>query len=630
MSFGDAAAKAAIQLFDQEAQALDRLSQLLARILANLSERAAFTRESNDGIKALLEHLKKGGKVDTTTIAKEDAAMVDEILRTSKIPFVMAYDSKEGHVLLMTRDTDRDVLQDVLKQYAIKKGTELQEIEAADFLKAYEGKEIRIQKGLDRAEVALFREKTGQYNCTYAVLNSAEEPGKFEIMYPRDKAKACEDALKDVSYDFAGEEGRKYKETILDNLKKREIFMDTVRPADEEMVFVCSKNDPTKFIAITHDGFSVHDIQTMREKLEDGKSNVRLVDRNTAISNSFNKEKLAKCLDQIKDPVLLSSDEFPLVRGISMTGVASFVKDAQFKESYEKVVNLLFGKEVSYPRKFAGAVRDDLDKPRTYEKLVGSQVDEIMDKLSTLGLSKYIVEASDMDRTSIAFPDKLTSKIQPVVDEVLFKGLSGADLIQKQLLHDGRGTLDIHKAEDVVIDASLKGIALFFEKNGVNIVQSATEEEKKSGIPNKSLERISRKDPEYDAKVLSFITQMKEPVVIDKGEYRDKKDDPAAMSKLIRSRIPSEHESSAEKEYQKFTMEHKKGIYEQLHSLNNDVDHMDELTERQQEAAREHYSRKYEDIYVSRSTFEKLSTLDFTDKRYARTEMFEQTTTTER
>lgn len=627
MAVGDSAQQAAIQSMGQQSQVWDEIAQLLARILSNLSERAEFTKESNEGIKALLKHIQKGKQLDYTPIAKEDAQMVDEILRNSKIPYVMAFDSKAGHVILMTRDSDRKALEDVLNQYAIKKGTELQEIEVNDFLKAYEGREIRVEKNLDAAFVELYREKAKQYDCIYSVVESTENPGKFEIMYPREKERGCENAMKDVAYDFSGEDGRDFKHRITENIRTREDFKNNLRPAGDETVFVCSKKDPTRFLAITKDGFSVHDIQTMREKLSEGGSNVRLVDKNTASFNTFDKEKLGKYLDIIKEPVMLTADEFNIVKGISISGKASFIKDEEFKAAYQKLLETLDSREIGYPKRLAESAGLKKEAITGYENLYGSQVDEIEDRLMGTGLEKYLIQGTDQDRISIAFPERLKDKMSPIIEDVLYKDLEGYEKMQKELLYQGRGTLDIHKAEDIVIDAALPGVALFFDKDCMNIVQRATEEERAQGKKNIPLDRIDRGDPLYDEKVSKIISSMKEVVVIDKDEYRGKSGDEAELSKLIRSRIPSEHKTDAVNEYEKFIEEHQKSMYEAIHKQANDTDHMDELTEKQQEAVRAHYSRSYEDIYVSRSIAEKVTTMDFSDKRYSRTDIYEQQTT---
>ncbi len=630
MAVGDAASKAVLKILEQRARALDELSAMMAKILSNLSERADFTGETNDGIETLLKHLKNGGKIDTTMVAKEDTEMLDEILRANKLPYVMAYDSASQSVFLMTRDKDRSVLEDVLKQYGIRKGTELQEIEISDFLKAYDGKEIRIEKNLDAATIELFREKAKQYNCTYSVTTSTENPGKFELVYPREKEKDCDNALKDVAYDFSGEEGRIYKEKLTQNIEKREEFKKNLRPIGDETVIICPKDDPTRFLAVTRDGFSVHDIQTMREKLKDGESNIRLVDKNTAVYNTFDKEKLGKYLDLMKEPVLLSMEEFGLLKGISISGKASFIKDSEFKDKYKKLTEALLNKEASYPALMTLQKEDKKEKIISYENLLGSQIDQIEDALQSTGLSKYLVQGQDADTMSLAFPERFKDEIVPVIEEVLYKDSQEAERLQKELLYKGRGTLDIHKAEDIVIDINMPGVALFFEKDYMSIVQKPTEEEKLQGKKNIPLEKIYRDDPEYDKKVTDVISSMKEVVVLDKDEYRQKQGTEGELSKLIRSRMPSEHKTDAEVEYDKFIEAHNKSMYEALHNQINDVDHIDELNERQQEAVHAHYSRSYEDIYVNRSTFEKVSTLDFSDRKFQRTEMHEQTQETTR
>lgn len=128
MSAGDEAASAAIQIMEQRSRSIDQLSELAARILENLSQRSDFTNEDNKGTKALLKHLDNGRNIDIIPFNKEDVQMLDEILHGMKKPYVMVFDKQEEKMMLMTRDSDREVLKDTLRQYAIGKGIEKREI----------------------------------------------------------------------------------------------------------------------------------------------------------------------------------------------------------------------------------------------------------------------------------------------------------------------------------------------------------------------------------------------------------------------------------------------------------------------------------------------------------------------
>ena len=124
MSAGDEAASAAIQIMEQRSRAIDQLSELAARILENLSQRSDCTKEDNKGIKVLLKHLGNERNIDITPFNREDVQMLDEILRSGRMPFVMVLDQKEEKMMLLTRDSDRETLKDTLRQYAIGKGVE--------------------------------------------------------------------------------------------------------------------------------------------------------------------------------------------------------------------------------------------------------------------------------------------------------------------------------------------------------------------------------------------------------------------------------------------------------------------------------------------------------------------------
>lgn len=608
MSVGDEAAGAAIQIMDQRSRTIDQISELIARILENMTRRSVITKEDNRGVKNLMRHLENGRRVDITPVFKEDGKMLDDILRSMKIPFVMGMDHEKDKMLLMTRDQDREALKDVLCRYAIRKGMETQEVAIENLLSSFNGKEIRIQKGLDIAEVELFKEKARQYDCIFSVIRSKEKDGTYDLVYPRDKGKNCEDVLKDISYDFTGDEGRKYKALIQDNIRKRQEFIEGLRPNEGEILYICSKEEPCRFISVTKDVCALHNLQVMGDShTKDSES--RLYDACQVISNTFSRENLQNLLDKMTEPVVISPREFGIVKSISISGRASFVQGEEFRGKYQKLCEVVKNSTVMYPERILESDSLESEKALCYENLTGTQLDDIQEKLSGTGCERYLVTGNDDNGISVAFPEIRSEKMKPVIEGVLYGNAEGVEFIQKKLLHEGRGILDIHKSGDIVIDVSVPGVALFFEENRMNIVQRQDRGEEDQNCidgeghdnENTVLMSIERADPEYDHKVMKLIGLMDNPVVIQKNEYqqKSKKD----LARIIRVRTPSEHKSKAETEYVEYLRNQRQSVYDQLHARTDDQRDIDNLSERQKEALRKYFSRQYEDMYLSGSDF---------------------------
>ncbi len=117
-------ADAAMDLFEKMAierqKTVNAILQLLNQMIKE-SGMAFYDREAVDSLKAMSEHMEKGGEVRTDMVDSADAAMFEDLLRKYRVPFssIKASDPKqEGErVVFITKDSDRALMELVRKQY---------------------------------------------------------------------------------------------------------------------------------------------------------------------------------------------------------------------------------------------------------------------------------------------------------------------------------------------------------------------------------------------------------------------------------------------------------------------------------------------------------------------------------
>ena len=596
--------------------------QTLMSILEGFLDRRNYTGEDMRGLTVILKHLKKGGNANLSTVDMNNAEAVASILKSLKVPFAVMRDGDTGKCVFVTRDIprDRELVKEAFKRFAVAKGADLQQIPIDEFLRYNENKQVKHMDGLDAAELEVFRERMKKYSGQYAVIRNEKDPKKFDIYYPNSKARETEGAVKDMAYDFAGKEGRRYRETVEDFLNKKEVFAKKLTPPSEGVLYIVSKSDPTRFITLSADGYAIHRANCQRVKAKDGTEQLSMTDRNPERHVLPSRDELIQnILSHMPDAVILPEEEMPIVKSISANGQCLFVKDAEFQGAYDSLLDRLSGMRAELP--LSPAARENLQKPvlTSYLHIMRDQMDTIMDALKDVGMDRLVSIGDDGATYSIAFPEG-NKGIQDIVDGVLFAGQTGLEGLNSRLYNEGRMMREsINEPGLVVIDATLAGAAVMMTDKGASIRQG-----KDGG--GETLTTLNRDSDTYEKDLVNIIQGMKEPVVLTTAEYSLLETDPEKFNQILASRIPSEFDTTAEKEYYRSAEQKQDAIYEELHKRGNAVD-IDDLPERQQEAMRHFKDYEIRETFIDRTMFEKITELDFSDRKIQETmQMAEETT----
>ena len=620
--------------FDQVSESLLRGSlnttathtELLLQILEQMLMRANYTNEDMRGLKTILAHLNSGGNANMSSIDIKDAEAIGTILKGLNVPFVTMRDGSTDRCIIVTRDTERDrmLATEAFRRFAVEKGVDLQQISIDELLKANENRQVKHADRLTPAELEVFKERMKSYKGQYAVVRSAVKKGAYDVYYPNKCSREVENALKDMAYDLAGQEGRRYEESVNDFIARRDRFIEKLNVKDNGVMFAVSKSDPTHFISISGDEYSIHRANATRFTDRDGKEHISMTDKFP--KRETDRRKMFESIqDYIPDVVILTQEEMGIVSTVSANGTCIFVPDAEFTKKYQELNAILQSKKPELP--LSPAKKDFMEKPvlTSYMKLDRGQLDEVLSELKPNGLDTHLAISDDGVSFSIAFKED-DLQVKEKVDTVLFGGLSKLDSLNARLYNEGRAVDDFNKPGFVVFDAASYGAAIFMTEEGAVIAGVKDGKSEKLLTPDEK-ETMKRDNPEFGDTLAGMINGMKEPVIMKKEEYDLLKSEPEKFATILASRIPSQFDTPAEKEYYRHAEQKERAAYEELHKHDNTIDAKN-LPERSQEALKHYKELEISELYVDRTFTEKITEMDFSDRKMIDRSFLEEITTT--
>ena len=600
----------------------------LLTILDELLARRNYTNEDMRGLKTILKHLKSGGNANLSSIDIKDAEAIGTILKSLKVPFATMRDGDTNRCIIVTRDTERDraLTREAFKRFAVEKGADLQQIPVQELLDANENKQVKYVNGLSAAALEVFKEHMRKYKGQYSVVRSANKDGLFDVYYPHQFSRDVENALKDMSYDLAGQDGRRYEQSLEDYVARKGVFGDKLNPKDDETLFVVSKSDPTRFITISKDGYEVHRAKCTKYKGRDGQERLTMADKFPIRHTMLDRRELFDTIQSfVPDAVILSQEEMGIVSSISANGTCLFVPDNDFSEKLQSLTELLKEKRSDLP--MSPAKRDFSEKPvlTSYMKLERPQLDMVVDSLKEHNLDKQISISDDGNSYSIAFPED-NLQIKNRVDAVLFGGLSKIDSLNQRMYNEGRAVSDFTQPGHVIIDVTTPKACICITEEGATIAGVENGKTDLLLTPD-SKDSMKRESPEFGDNLAGIISGMKEPVALTREEYDLFNTNPEGFYQILDSRLPHNFDTPAEKEYYRHSEQKEKAVYEELHKHDNTVD-MKDLPERSQEAIKNFKELEIREMYVDRTFSEKVQEWDFNDRKMVDRSFLTETTTT--
>ncbi len=342
----DAGQREADLVSNTSVQVMEALINLL-KALASKKD-YSFSDVNDKGMKAITDHIRKGGKVRQSIIDKKDAAIFEQAFRAYHIPYAQVeWKDAEGEEkrVYFTRDgaadgtrtalpSDARLLEEAWKMFALRMREGLNEITVEEFLRAAEGQEAVRLCGLTPEERELFRRTMAGRNGSYAFADG-DEPQTTDILYLKKDEAQIDRAFKDVCYAFSGRDGKEYRRLLRTDLKARDSFYENALPAGNETVFLVDAEKPNEFIAVTRSGYSTHSIQAGKNS----GSAETCEDRDGRLFHTH--RDLMRYVEQLKKPVILQAEEFPLVKGFLRDGRADAPDYQEAREIFRELKETL-------------------------------------------------------------------------------------------------------------------------------------------------------------------------------------------------------------------------------------------------------------------------------------------------
>ncbi len=420
-----------MRTLSETSRIVEKVADFAGNIILQLMQKQNYVEQQ--GIKALLNHVKKGKETLTTIVSAERAEEFKAYVKAERIPFVeiehVDSQTKERCMIFIYRDNDRNAMQRALKQFEMNLDKECHEVDLDSFIQMCDKKPYGMVGSMSRAEVYAFREAAKNYNMYFSVVQDRKQGEGSTERYAiicSDKEK-LQDAVSEVAYNLSGTRGREYSASLNNYFQLEQSFEEKMKPEPGKVKYIVNAKNPSNFITVDEQGITTHSVGRRPERGTDGVVRDVIYDAKHITYPGFNKKLLKQLALELKNPIILSEEAFPLVQGFSKTKEAILSQDfvEQFKpfvEMYKKR-NPDFGK---IPIRRELYVREDL---------IGlSGLPAIAVKAITLmELPDVYVDGSD-----VAYPKELDSQMDLILEEFVFQDMSPEEKVKLKQEYMGK------------------------------------------------------------------------------------------------------------------------------------------------------------------------------------------------
>ena len=325
-----------METLQETGRVVEKMADFAGSVILQLMQKQGYVEKQ--GIKALLDHIREGGSTLTTVVSEQRAEDFKELMKKEHIPYVeiehIDPNTKEKSIFFVYRDCDRMGVKEVLKQFEIALDQTCHEVDLETFIVMRDQKSYGTVENLTKAEVYAFREAAKGYVFEYCVVADGE---RYSIVGSDAKALSC--AASDMCYNLSGELGREYEIALNNYLLQQKELVEQIKPEPGRVKYIVNKNNPANFISVDEKGITTHSVGRRLERGVDGVVRDVIYDSYHQTYEGYDKEKLKQLARELHNPIILSAEGFPLVRGITKTGEAVLSQD--FVEQYKKFIKTM-------------------------------------------------------------------------------------------------------------------------------------------------------------------------------------------------------------------------------------------------------------------------------------------------
>lgn len=577
----------------------------LSKLLLQSMKQNTFLDQTQKSMKAMMEYIKKGGEIKTSLVGMEDSQIFENYMKAFNVPYVKCHcvdpQTKEEKISYIYRAVDEGLVRKVKEKYLNELGFGLSELDPREIITLNKNEDIMVVSGLDRVEIEAFRQNVPANSVQFAVKESDEYPGKYDIMFKKTDEKTIKDLIKDMNYDLAGKEGREYREKITKVLEEKEAFDKSLLPADGETVYVVDRDCPNNFIALTNHGFTLHTLNREEQRGFDNSITEIIKDKVILSEAGYNREKLMKYVGGMTQAVVLKENEFGIIKGIGPSGNAIPLQGREFRDAFNNVAVKVKSSNKYYKPEKLIPTPDKLEKVYTYENLPVNLLDDIRYEIENRGLKNTVLIGDQL-----AFSEKDRAVVEANITPILYKDLPVLSKIEAEMFYEGKGNIQLTETMDqpqYLVSEQHPEIVVEIKKDVVNVLRD--------GKPEESLDRNS---VDFAEQLRVITQQMENPVALSLEEMRREERRKLA---LIRQRsFAMELRENEATEYLKSQEQTAKDI---LHKASSSTDTRYDLSERQVEALEKTNGYEIKEVFVDRDFYNK--TIESTIKEKLHHEM---------
>ncbi len=405
-----------MRTLSETARIVEKMADFAGDVIIQLFRKQDYVEKQ--GIRALLDHIAGGGGTLTTVVSALRAEELKAYVKKERIPFVeiehVDPQTKERSMFFVYRDSDREAVQRALKQLEMNLDQKCHEVDVDTFIRMNDKKPYGMVKGLTRTEVYAFREAAKAHNMIFCVMaepkkNSNDKDNYVILCSNKD---LLYDTVAEMSYNLSGERGREYSFSLENYFEQEREFVQKMKPEKGKVKYVVNARNPSNFITVDEQGITTHSVGKRAERGEDGLVQDVIYDARHVTYPGFNKELLKQLALELKNPIVLSAGDFPLVQGLSKTKEAILAE--HFMKQYKPFIEANKSRKPDYgkiPVRRALYVRENLIG------LGGLPMDAVK-AITLMELPEVYVDGCD-----VAYPKDLYSQIEPVLEAFVYKDM---------------------------------------------------------------------------------------------------------------------------------------------------------------------------------------------------------------
>jgi hypothetical protein len=423
--------------------------KLLGDFLRVVGDKAELVSGAAD-LDELRRYAKNGGILKQITFDKEHLELMQKCLEKENIPFSIIGISDSNKVICMFRDKDERKVDLAKDRFNALIGKGLNEYAPDRFLEIYKEEAVGVVKDVDNVNLELLRSHLKEMDISFTVV---KKDNSFNIIYPLDKQKQMDIAIKRTAWDFssyAGADIRREIETKLENRDKVTSLLQDIKDGvdiPEDMVLIDAKN-PNRFIELNDNGFVMHNLTVETKQLPNPVTNKLeptkvVVDIKSDIvgrtSNDFEKKffKAVNTLGEATVPIKMKN--YPLFKGEE----DYLVLDKDYEQRQRAFTEELKQIDRVYPKGYT-VVSPMEEQVIAIKNLTDAEEYQLYQELQKVEKDAYY-----FNNKELAYKPEVAEQIEGILDDVIFKKKKTP--LEKQLAKLRLQGYDLEEAESLVI-----------------------------------------------------------------------------------------------------------------------------------------------------------------------------------